>query len=80
MATVEPTGPGLTFAVSEVRLAGFARRMSGTMTLKALVAIKEEAKPKLLPRDLPKLQLVYEARQTYLRSIRTDPTTTEGTP
>ena len=75
MATVEPTGPRLTFATSDMRLAGFVRRMGHAQTQKALVAIKDEAKPKLLARDLPKLQAVYEARKAYLRSIPTDPTT-----
>lgn len=79
MATVEPTGPRLTFATSDMRLAGFVRRMGHAQTQKALVAIKDEAKPKLLARDLPKLKTAYEARQTYLRSISTDPTT-EVTP
>lgn len=72
----------ITFATSDMRLAGFVRRMGKAETVDALVAIKDEAKPKLLPRDLSKLKTAFESRLKYLRGIPpdTDLPTTEGKP
>lgn len=75
MAAVDTTGAGLTFGTSSVRLACAIRQMGNAQTSPALAAIKDAAKDKLLPRDLPKLKAAYEARQKYLRAI---PVTTEG--
>lgn len=70
----------ITRGTSDVRLAGYVRKMGNAQTLPALVAIKDEAKPRLLARDLPRLKTAFESRHKYLRSIPLDTNlpTTEG--
>lgn len=69
------TAAPITYGTSDVRLACAIRKMGDAYTLQALAAIKDDAKDKLLPRDLPKLRATYDSRKQYLRSIPADPAT-----
>ena len=64
------TEAGLSFFTSEVRLAGAVRKMANAETVPAVVAIKDAAKPLLLPRDLPKLKTAFDKRLNELRLVQ----------